>query len=273
MPNCYHIKVRRDTAANWAANNPVPADGEICQETDTKRKKIGDGVTAYNLLPYDQPGNATTSSAGLMSAADKQKLNGIDMSQYAKLNSPLFTGTPTAPTKSGYDVSKQLATDAYVLHQIASVSASVMVRCIFSLSANTVQNIINNISECVFMAVNGKAVAIEKSQKLVAGINYVDFVFNTGSQIACSKIPDDAFGGISNLTAAVLPERIIEVGVKAFSGCPEMNMVYSLSPFAKIDGTTFQGTNLLKAYVHKAFATYYQADAEWTALNCQFLTF
>lgn len=273
MPNYYHIKVRRDTAANWAARNPTPVDGEICIETDTKRKKIGDGATPYNSLQYDQPSNATQSSAGLMSAADKQKLDGINMSQYAKLNSPTFTGTPTAPTNSNYDVSKQLATDAYVLNQIASANSAIMVRCIFNCPSNVTQNVIETISQCVFMAVNGEAVKIVKSQKLMAGINYVDCIFETGGQIPCYKIPDNAFSGIVNLTAAVIPERVIELGEKAFGGCPNMNTVYCLSPFAKIASNTFASTTITKAYTHKAFTATYQTDAEWAALNCQFLTF
>jgi hypothetical protein len=46
------IKIRRDTAANWQANNPVLAEGEFGYETDTGRLKIGDGTTAWNSLPY-----------------------------------------------------------------------------------------------------------------------------------------------------------------------------------------------------------------------------
>lgn len=46
------IQLRRDTAANWSTNNPTPSAGEPCFETDTGKLKIGDGVTAYNNLPY-----------------------------------------------------------------------------------------------------------------------------------------------------------------------------------------------------------------------------
>jgi hypothetical protein len=46
------IKLRRDTAANWASVNPVLASGEPGFETDTDKMKIGDGSTAYNSLPY-----------------------------------------------------------------------------------------------------------------------------------------------------------------------------------------------------------------------------
>ena len=46
------IQLRRDTAANWAAVNPVLADGEIGLEQDSGQFKLGDGVTAYTALPY-----------------------------------------------------------------------------------------------------------------------------------------------------------------------------------------------------------------------------
>ena len=46
------IQLRRDTAANWVTANPVLADGEIGIETDTRKRKCGDGTTAWNSLPY-----------------------------------------------------------------------------------------------------------------------------------------------------------------------------------------------------------------------------
>lgn len=51
------IQIRRDTAANWTAANPVLAQGEIGIELDglgtsTVLQKIGDGVTAWDSLPY-----------------------------------------------------------------------------------------------------------------------------------------------------------------------------------------------------------------------------
>lgn len=56
------IKLRRDTAANWASANPVLALGEPGLETDTRRVKYGDGVTAWTLLQYSA-GNDTSFSA------------------------------------------------------------------------------------------------------------------------------------------------------------------------------------------------------------------
>lgn len=47
------FQLRRDTAANWSANNPILADGEPGIETDSSRIKIGDGVSTWNSLAYE----------------------------------------------------------------------------------------------------------------------------------------------------------------------------------------------------------------------------
>ena len=46
------IKLRRDTAANWLAANPVLALAEPGLETDTNKIKYGDGSTSWAGLPY-----------------------------------------------------------------------------------------------------------------------------------------------------------------------------------------------------------------------------
>ena len=49
------IKLRRDTAANWTANNPILALGEAGIETDNNNIKYGDGITPWNDLDYPAP--------------------------------------------------------------------------------------------------------------------------------------------------------------------------------------------------------------------------
>jgi hypothetical protein len=56
------IKIRRDTAANWTATNPILASGEPGLETDTLAVKYGDGVTAWNDLLYGTVETAITVS-------------------------------------------------------------------------------------------------------------------------------------------------------------------------------------------------------------------
>jgi hypothetical protein len=66
----YKIQLRRDVAANWAANNPLLLNGEIGIETDTLKFKIGNGtqrwnsITSYALKPGLANGVATLNSDG-----------------------------------------------------------------------------------------------------------------------------------------------------------------------------------------------------------------
>jgi hypothetical protein len=52
------IQIRRGTASQWASTNPILADGELGFETDTKKGKLGNGVTAWNSLPYSFTGES-----------------------------------------------------------------------------------------------------------------------------------------------------------------------------------------------------------------------
>lgn len=49
----------KDTAAHFAAANPILASGKVGHETDTGYLKIGDGATAWNSLTYT-PTDSTT---------------------------------------------------------------------------------------------------------------------------------------------------------------------------------------------------------------------
>ena len=59
--NYITIKLRRGTAAQWTAQNPVLSEGEIGLETDTRKFKAGDGTTAWTgLLYYGGSDNGAT---------------------------------------------------------------------------------------------------------------------------------------------------------------------------------------------------------------------
>jgi len=53
----YRIKLRRSTASQWTAANPVLFAGEVGVETDTNSFKIGDGTTAWTSLYYFRNAN------------------------------------------------------------------------------------------------------------------------------------------------------------------------------------------------------------------------
>ena len=46
------IQLRRDTAANWTAANPLLAQGELGVEVDTAKIKLGTGLDNWNSLGY-----------------------------------------------------------------------------------------------------------------------------------------------------------------------------------------------------------------------------
>lgn len=110
-----HIEQRIDTAAAWTAVNPILRNGEVGWEKVTLKGKIGDGVTAWNALPYFV--GAVASVAGKTGAVT---LVNADVAGSAPLASPALTGFPTAPTRNAADNSTNLATTAFVKTQIAT---------------------------------------------------------------------------------------------------------------------------------------------------------
>lgn len=51
------------TAAALAAANPLLLKGEVVYESDTRKYKIGDGVTAWNALAYELDGGGSSTSS------------------------------------------------------------------------------------------------------------------------------------------------------------------------------------------------------------------
>ena len=86
------IQLRRDSALGWSTNNPVLASGEIGIELSPTPAqivlfKLGDGITAWNSLPYQNeafPGATLGATLGA---------NTFTGQQYApSFASPLFKG-------------------------------------------------------------------------------------------------------------------------------------------------------------------------------------
>lgn len=66
------IQLRRDTEANWTANNPILAAGELALTTDTDppKLKVGDGTNNWSTLTYitGTGGGGGVTSVGLSSS-------------------------------------------------------------------------------------------------------------------------------------------------------------------------------------------------------------
>lgn len=133
------VKNKRDTEANWKSKNPVLLDGEIIIVTTTSgdtRFKVGDGKKTYNQLPFqdqktrdlipsvDSSLSSTstnpvqnkiikseldkkaerdvvnTTTNGLMSVADKKKLDGIAAGATKTIIDTSLSGTSTNPVQN-----------------------------------------------------------------------------------------------------------------------------------------------------------------------------
>ncbi len=97
------IQIKRGTAAEWNAANPILALAELGLETDTNKMKAGDGVTAWSALTYlageaDGGGGAVESVNGRIGQVvlDKTDVGLGVVDNTSDLGKPISTATQTA---------------------------------------------------------------------------------------------------------------------------------------------------------------------------------
>lgn len=59
------IPLKLQTAAEFTALNPILLAGQEGYETDTRKRKVGDGTTHWNDLQYDTAGSGNTGFGNL----------------------------------------------------------------------------------------------------------------------------------------------------------------------------------------------------------------
>ena len=128
-------KAKLDGIAEKANNYSLPTagNGKLGGVKTTSSVTSATGYTPAPIVdgvPYYKDTNttysvATQSANGLLSSADKAKIDGFDTKINAKAPtaSPTFTGTPKAPTPSADNNSTQIATTAYVQTAVTSAVA------------------------------------------------------------------------------------------------------------------------------------------------------
>lgn len=117
------VKQRTDTESNWASKNPVLLKGEMAISSDKNNKyKIGDGTSVWSALSYAKAdlsksdvttalgytppttnttyNDVTQSAHGLMTAADKKKLDGIASGATKVTVDSTLSSTSTNPVQN-----------------------------------------------------------------------------------------------------------------------------------------------------------------------------
>ena len=100
------IQLKTDTSSNWSkATNFIPKKGEFIFYSDLQKFKIGDGIKKISKLDFvnEDAKIATQNEAGLMSSADKTKLDGIATGAN-KYVLPTASSTTLGGVKSGSSV-------------------------------------------------------------------------------------------------------------------------------------------------------------------------
>lgn len=82
------IQLRRGTAGAWTTANPILAEGEFGIDSSNNQFKIGDGITAWNSLPY----------GGLVGTVGLNNLPPNPTTGYALI----YNGTALAWGQAGY---------------------------------------------------------------------------------------------------------------------------------------------------------------------------
>lgn len=75
------IQLRRGLAIEWEIVNPILAQAELASEIDTGRFKLGDGIRAWNDLPYSSGPAGPQGPQGIQGPAGKDGVIGHDGAQ------------------------------------------------------------------------------------------------------------------------------------------------------------------------------------------------
>jgi hypothetical protein len=115
MALIYQIQIRTATAVQWSTTNPVLSLGEPAYVSDTRQEKIGDGVTAWNSLPYvvSSSGglipNGSTGSPKLITAfGGITPTTNLRELQFIAGNGTPITITATTPIGPGTNIGQEL---------------------------------------------------------------------------------------------------------------------------------------------------------------------
>lgn len=138
------IQIRRDTAANWTSSNPILAQGEFGYETNTKKFKIGDGITAWSSLSYFTSGGV----AALVDLTDVDDTN-IAIGKILQVGADGITHEYVDMPSGGLDKTFQTLTEAATIAFDAATSVNGSVTLTASRILGNIANAVVGEIHCV----------------------------------------------------------------------------------------------------------------------------
>jgi hypothetical protein len=107
------IQIRRGTAAEWTAANPLLAEGELGVELDTHKWKTGDGVLRWAALPYVTGPPGPQGPQGPTGSQGPQGPQGVQGPQGATGTGVTMKGS--VPTAASLPMVGNVQGDAYIV--------------------------------------------------------------------------------------------------------------------------------------------------------------
>ncbi len=189
------LKMRRGTAAEWAASNPVLAEGELAFETDTGRTKIGNGVTGYSALPSYPTLDEMLEAQGIVqSAVADAEAAGTSAAASATAAATSATASQTASTAAGNSAfaASASATAASASAAAAAGSASDADNDrIAAQAASTTANNAKGLAQAAQLAAEAARDQAQASQTSAAGVvaqaaDYVEQAYQSAASAAAA---------------------------------------------------------------------------------------
>ena len=212
------IKWKRDTSANWTANNPVLLDGEIIivdTNAGETRFKVGNGTSAYTQLPFQ----------------DEYVLNQIpNVSNFVTAEDPESIVETVPPTFDGHTIN-DFVLQTQVVNSLSSTSTTLPLSAnqgnILNQNITSLDQDISNLSSNISNASSqintlssqiGNLSNLQTSNKenLVAAINETFTSASNGKQIIATAITGMGVVTSASDTYQTMANNIqsIETGVK-----------------------------------------------------------
>ena len=228
-------KQRRDTAANWTAENPTLLAGELALETDTGYWKVGDGSTAWNSLAYITGLGAEIPVSRLADGTARQLLqtaaNGTDVEWASNIDVP---GTLDVTGAATFDAAVTIQGDLTVNGTTTTIDTQ-------NLIVEDKNVIIGNVTSPTDVTADGGGITLKgATDKTIQWIDSTDaWTFSEHVNIASAK--EYRIAGTKVLDATSLGSGVVSS---------------SLTSVGTIATGTWQGTAIASGYGGTGQTTY-----------------
>lgn len=230
------IKLRRDSAANWASANPVLAQGEPGYDTSSGKLKIGDGATAWSSLPwasstdYNDLSNTPFIPADVADLTDTTHLlssGAANLGNFKITGSTLgTTDTPDTGGWGGYDMYLDPNGEGWAYISIPSVANQDSGAPLSLYSVKTTNSRIDlNTQDGVRLQSNRGTIRLGSDMEFPGAPSHFHIAFEDSNTITPTS--ELYFGDDFNYLRVISSGQGVEIGTNNRSGGPQRTIQFN----------------------------------------------